>query len=391
MLKGYRLLDLSSRLPGPLCSLILADLGMEVIRVEPPEHLHKGDLFREIPERETPYFPMLNRGKKSVTLNLKSQKGIDIFYKMAEKADVVLEGFRPGVIQRLGIGWERLREINPALILASISGYGQEGAYRGKAGHDLNYIAGTGILWLNAPRGGGAPVIPPVQIGDIGGGAYPAVIGILAALIDRKRTGKGRWLDISMLDGCLFWMGLAMFDWGIGKAIAQGIPPIARGAANYNVYETRDGGYLALGALEENFWRQFCKAVGKPEWIEIYGDEEAMCDTALINELKALFLKKTRNEWMEVFKDWDTCLSPVRRLDEAAEDEYLKGRDVFRWVSLPDGKRFPVIHFPVGGVCERGALKEEGPVLGQHNEPFYKEFLGLAEGEIETLRREGVI
>ncbi len=390
MLEGYRLLDLSSRLPGPLCSLILSDLGMEVIRVEPPEHLHKGDLFREIPERETPYFPMLNRGKKSVTLNLKSHKGVDVFYKMVENADVVLEGFRPGVVQRLGIGWEQLRAVNPGLIMASISGYGQGGAYRGKAGHDLNYIAGTGILWLNAPRGGGVPVLPPVQIGDIGGGSYPAAIGILAALINRRRTGRGCWLDISMLDGSLFWMGMALFDWGIGKQISRGIPPIARGAVNYNVYETKDGEYLALGALEENFWGQFCKAVGKPEWGKIYGDEKAMCDPALINELRALFLTKTRTEWMEIFKDWDTCLSPVCRLDEVAEDNYLKGRKVFRWESLPDGKRFPLIRFPIGERKER-AFKKEIPTLGQHNDLFFKEYLGFAEGEIETLRREGVI
>ncbi len=386
MLEGMRLLDLSSRLPGPLCSMILSDLGMEVIRVEPPEHLGKGDLFREIPEKEASYFAMLNRGKKSITLNLKTDRGRKLFLDLVEKADVVLEGFRPGVMERLGIGYKALKEVNPRIVLASISGYGQTGPYRERAGHDLNYLAYSGILGLNAPAGGGRPVMPPVQIADVAGGTYPAVIGILAALIERDKTGKGRWLDISMLDGSLFLMALALFDWGIGKPIAPGIPPISWASVNYNVYETRDGQFLAMGALEENFWRAFCEALGKPEWLNLNKDGEAMRDEGFIEKVRELFLTKSRDEWLEFFKEHDICLSPVYTFEEVARDPHVAERDVFRWKPLPDGRRFPYVRFPVHAI-ENSPWHQKAPFPGQHNH----EILDLTETEMETLKREGVV
>ncbi len=390
MLRGLRLLDLSSRLPGPLCSLILSDLGMEVIRIEPPALLMKGDIFRKFPEEENPYFPMLNRGKKSVTLNLKTGRGRELFLKMAKVADVVLEGFRPGVLDRLGIGWSRLHEVNPRLIMASISGYGQEGKYRDAAGHDLNYLAQTGILALNASSEMEHPACPPIQIADVGGGTYPAVIGILAALIERGGTDRGRWLDVSMVDGSFFLMGMALFDHGIGKRIAPGSPPIARGMVNYRVYETKDGQFVALGALEKNFWNAFCEAVHHPEWKRFYGDETVMCSEDLLEEMRKLFLTKTRDEWDDYLRKWDVCFSPVRTMEEVAEDSYLKERKVFEWVTSSDGDRLPILRFPV---AEQTAMdkKREVPKLGQHTESILKEELGIKDREIETLRREGVI
>ena len=384
-MEGYRLLDLSSRLPGPLCSLILSDMGMEVIRVEPPDHLKKGDLFREIPERESPYYPMLNRGKKSVTLNLKTEKGRELFLRLVKKADVVLEGFRPGVMKRLGIDYEALKEVNPGIILVSISGYGQEGPYRNRAGHDLNYLGYSGILGLNAPTDGGLPVIPPVQIADVAGGTLPAVIGTLAAIVEREKTREGRWLDISMLDGSLFLMGLAFFDWGIGKPISPGRPPISRGAVNFNVYETKDGKYLALGALEDNFWYPFCEAIERPEWKESFGDEAKMRDESLIQELREIFLTKTREEWLTFFGDHDVCLSPVHSLEEVVKDPYVQERGVLRWVPLGNEKRFPLIRFPVHNEGE--PWDEKSPAPGEDN----REIMGLSDPEMEVLRKEGII
>lgn len=384
-MEGYRLLDLSSRLPGPLCSLILSDMGMEVIRVEPPDHLKKGDLFREIPERESPYYPMLNRGKKSVTLNLKTEKGRELFLRLVKKADVVLEGFRPGVMKRLGIDYEALKEVNPGIILVSISGYGQEGPYRNRAGHDLNYLGYSGILGLNAPTDGGLPVIPPVQIADVAGGTLPAVIGTLAAIVEREKTREGRWLDISMLDGSLFLMGLAFFDWGIGKPISPGRPPISRGAVNFNVYETKDGKYLALGALEDNFWYPFCEAIERPEWKESFGDEAKMRDESLIQELREIFLTKTREEWLTFFGDHDVCLSPVYSLEEVVKDPYVQERGVLRWVPLGNEKRFPLIRFPVHNEGE--PWDEKSPAPGEDN----REIMGLSDPEMEVLRKEGII
>ena len=390
MLEGLRLLDLSSRLPGPLCSLILSDLGMEVIRIESPASLGKGDIFREFPESETPYFPMLNRGKKSITLNLKTRKGKALFLKLAEKADVVLEGFRPGVAERLGIGWSRLRQANPRLILASISGYGQEGPFRNEAGHDLNYLARTGILGLNASAQGETPVCPPVQIADVAGGTYPAVVGILAALMERVRTGKGRWLDISMMDGSLFLMAMALFDHGIGKRIAPGSPPISRGSANYHVYKTRDGRYLALGALEEVFWGEFCEAVQRPEWKAFYGDEKAMSSKELCEAVQEIFMTKSQEEWLAFFQGRDVCLSSVRSIDEVASGEDIREREVFWWKILPDGERVPMLRFPMANRTVP-AEKRGIPRLGEQTVPILRGELGLSDQEIETLRREGVI
>jgi crotonobetainyl-CoA:carnitine CoA-transferase CaiB-like acyl-CoA transferase len=366
--------------------MILSDLGMEVIRIEPPEHLNKGDLFREIPSKEAPYYAMLNRGKKSVTLNLKTPKGHVFFLNLVKGADVVLEGFRPGVMQRLGLDYEALKAVNPGVIFASISGYGQKGPYRERAGHDLNYLAYSGILGLNAPAGGGLPVMPPIQIADVGGGTFPAVIGILAALLERRQTGKGRWLDIAMLDGSLFFMGLALFDWGIGKNIAPGKPPISRGSINFNVYETKDGRHLALGALEDNFWYPFCEAIGKPEWKKLFGNEVAMCDETVIHSLRELFLTKTQGEWLEWFRDYDVCLSPVYTFDEVSKDSHVLQRDIFRWTPLSKGKRYPLIHFPVFE-GEASSWDNEAPRAGQHT----KEVLGLSDEEMEVLKREGVV
>jgi len=392
MLRGYRLLDLSRLLPGPLCSLMLADMGMEVIRVEPPGHLGKGDLFREIPSEETPYYAMLNRGKKSVTLNLKVPAGKDLFFSMVRKADVVLEGFRAGVMARLGIGWETLHAVNPGLVMASISGYGQNGPYRERAGHDLNYIAYAGILGLNGAAGASVPVVPPVQIADIGGGSQQAAIGILAALIERQRTGKGRWLDISMMEGSLPWMALAMFDQSVGKPVAKGVPPIAWGAANYNVYETKEGGYVALGALERNFWELFCREIGKPGWGALYDTPEELRSREFVQQLRDIFLEKTRGEWIEMFGDKDVCLSPVYTPEEVMEDSHVKEGRTLEWMTLPGGARVPRINFPFGRADVKGRKQpEKSPELGQHTDDYYRDILGLTENRIQTLRREGVI
>jgi len=392
MLQGFQLLDLSRLLPGPLCSLILADMGMEVIRIEPPGQLGKGDLFREIPAEETPYFSMLNRGKKSVTLNLKASEGKDLFFRMVQRADVVLEGFRPGVMTRLGLDWETLSSINPRLVMASISGYGQKGPYRERAGHDLNYIAYAGILGLNGPAADSIPVVPPVQIADIGGGSQQAAIGILAALIERQRTGTGRWLDISMMEGSLPWMALAMFDRAVGKPVAKGIPPIAWGSANYNVYETKEGGYVALGALERNFWELFCQEIGKPAWGKLYDTPEELRSEEFVQSLRDIFLEKTRREWVEMFGEKDVCLSPVYTPEEVMEDKHIRNGKTLEWMTLPGGTKIPRINFPFGRVDgERAERSGKSPELGQHSDDFYRDTLGLTEDQIQILRRGGVI
>lgn len=265
-IKGLKMLDLSRLLPGPYCSLLLADLGMEVLKVEEPG---QGDYIRKIGpirRKESAYFLAVNRNKKSMTLDLKMEESKEIFYRLTQSYDIVLESFRPGVMDRLGIGYEELKKRNPHVILCSLSGYGQSGPYRERSGHDINYIGLGGILEITGQRNG-PPIIPGVQIADIGGGMM-AAIAILAAVIHREKTGEGQFLDISMLDGIISWLSVLAGKYFVDENLPQrGNMRITGRYACYQVYQTKDGRYMSLGALEEKFWKNFCEALGREDLI----------------------------------------------------------------------------------------------------------------------------
>ncbi len=394
LLAGIRVLDLSLQLPGPFCTLMMADHGADVIKVDEPEPRLRNPFAAEDSPGLSPSDRYLNRGKRSLTLNLKTDEGRDIFRTLAEKADVVVEGFRPGVTERLGVGYATLSARNPRLVYCSISGYGQTGPMRTVAGHDINYISYTGILGMSG-RAGGPPAIPPVQVGDLFGGAMMALSGILMALVARQSTGQGRWVDVSMTDGSFAMLafhavaGLAGApDPERGSLILTGMYPC------YETYRCADGGYVSLGALEAWFWDRLVSALGRDDLAGLQyatGDEGARAKA----ELATIFAAKTRGEWERFFEGKDVCFSPVLALSEALSHPNAAARGMVVAVESPLGgtDRQPGRPLKFSGPREdwtEPAPPGRAPRLGEHDEEILKE-IGYGPERIAALRRAGVI
>jgi crotonobetainyl-CoA:carnitine CoA-transferase CaiB-like acyl-CoA transferase len=316
-LDGLVVLDLTRLLPGAAATLQLANFGAEVIKIEEPG---RGDYSRWMApylEGEGAVFHMVNRGKKSVAIDLKSDAGRAGFLKMACSADVVVESFRPGTMQRLGLGYDTLRAANSRLIYVSITGYGQDGPWAPLAGHDINYLALGGGLDLNGPRGG-APVIPGMQIADLVGGAMQAVIGILLALAARAKTGRGQAVDVSMVDGVAWLLPVALATHAAtGELPARGDGLLTGRYACYRVYQAGDGRWLAVGALEPKFWKALCQALGCAQFV---ADQfaEGVRQAEIISEFERIFRERTAEEWCERLRPADACVTPVRNVAEVA-------------------------------------------------------------------------
>jgi len=388
-LAGFRVLDLSRLLPGPFCSMLMADLGADVIKVEDPK---VGDYIRWWPPllgKNSGFHTVLNRNKRSVTIDLKRQEGRAVFEAMVKRADVVLEGFRPGVMERLGLGYPALRVLNPRIVYCAISGYGQEGERASRAGHDINYLALAGVLSYSGRDG--KLVVPNVQIGDLGGGALMAAFSITAALLARERLGEGQYIDISMTDGAVAWNCLR---WG--KFLADGVVPrpaddmLNHGYACYNLYETKDGRWMSLGALEPQFWKAFCRSVGRDDWDRAEYFEPGPHQKQLEKEVAEVFAAKTQAEWVEHFLEVDCCCEPVLNLDEVMADPAVQAR----------GMVVELIHERFGayrqlGIAPKfsatpGSLRTPAPELGEHTETLLLEH-GYSTGEIQRLREAGVV
>lgn len=332
-LVGLRVLDLSRLLPGPYLSLVLADMGADVVKIEAPGG---GDWVRWLPPLhggQSVPFIALNRGKRSVSLDLKRPGGSDVLKRLAGRADILVESFRPGVMDRLGVGWDVLRAVNPRLIYCAITGYGQVGPYRLRAGHDLNYIALSGALAMTG-RPGEPPTMPGVQLADVAGGGLFGAVGVLAALHARQATGQGRFVDVSMTEGALALNALTLPNELAGAQTGRrGTNQLNGASACYQVYETKDGGFVSLAALEPKFWAAFCSAVEKPEWRGRHmGDDEAMKA-----EIAALVSSRTRDEWAQAFADVDACLEPVLELEELRTHPQHEARGVFFELDQGDG------------------------------------------------------
>jgi alpha-methylacyl-CoA racemase len=323
-LDDVRVLDLSRLLPGPFCTLLLADLGADVIKVEDTE---SGDYLRWVPPLAGEYSAMfhpLNRNKRSVALNLKTESGRGAFLRLVDTADVIVESFRPGVMDRLQLGWDMLHQRNPAVILCSISGYGQDGPYRDRAGHDLNYAAIAGVLSVTASAAGD-PAMPGVQAGDLGGGALYAAVAILAALHQRTRTGQGQHCDVAMLDGLVSWMAphAALYFAGAGVPGPNTLTLNGRYPC-YRIYACQDG-HMALGALEPKFWRAFVEAVGLPHLADAgFSDGDEARSAAA--EIEDVLRQRTRAEWVATFAGLDVCCEPLLGIDETFADPQVQHR-----------------------------------------------------------------
>ncbi len=374
-LQGIRILDLSRLLPGPYLTQLLVDLGAEVIKVETPL---AGDYSRLAPPEMGlgKLFESVNHGKKSLTLNYRNPRGRALFLKLCERADVVLEGFRPGVADRYGIGYEAVSRVNPGVVYCSLSGYGADGPFRERAGHDLNYLAVGGALALNAPAGG-APLPYGVPVADLSG-AMLAAIAILGALVGRERGQDGRYLDVALLDGVLSWMApLAGGAYFGGLQVRAGSHPLLGGQACFNVYETADGNYLTLAAIEPGFWGEFCRVLGKPEWIQRQYEQE------LRLELVALFRSRPLEHWSSLFEGTDVCLEPVNSFEEMLAHPQVRSRGHVR---LAEGRPVEMLSPFTFVPRERAAA----PGLGEHTVEILRE-LGVDERELQDLADHRVI
>ena len=322
-LDGLRVLDLSRLLPGAFATLMLAELGAEVVKIEDPKG---GDPMRTLPplvNGRSVYDLLLNRGKKSVTLDLRQPSSAATLDRLVAKSDIVVESFRPRTAKKLGVAGEQLRQRYPALIHCAITGYGQTGPYAERPGHDLNYVSVSGFLAADA-RATGA--LPKMFIADVGGGAMSAVAGILAALVGRERFGVGATLDISMHDAALYWVMLPaardLIDEGHS---AVGELPTFGAHASYNIYETADGKHIALGALERKFWVAFCAGIGRADLASRH-DSDAADQAELLREMRTLFLTRTQGEWLDLFAGHEVCLTPVNQPAEALADPHIAAR-----------------------------------------------------------------
>ncbi|ACY18943.1 CaiB/BaiF CoA transferase family protein [Haliangium ochraceum] len=398
-LDGIRVLDLSRLLPGPYLTMLLADMGADVVKVEAPQI---GDYLRVMPPARggiSGRFAAINRNKRSLVLDLKSEPGRDAFLRMVERADVVVESFRPGVIERLGIGYDALRARNPGVVLCSISGFGQTGSYRERAGHDLGYIALAGVLAMGGSRDG-APGMPGVQIADLAGGALWSATAILAALLARTSSGEGQHLDISMTEGALALLAAELGNLACAPepAPSRGNQALNGGLACYRVYQSGDGKYLAVGALEPKFWLQLNRALGR----EAHAGEVAAPpeqQERIAAELAAIFRTRSRDEWTAILREYDCCVEPVLELDELDEHPLHRERELF--FSLPgaaaapasadsasaaasaasaSAASWPQVRTPLGTPSGRGLP----PRLGEHSREVLGDY-GFDTADIEAL------
>ena len=391
-LSDVRVLDLTRLLPGGFCTLLLADLGAEVLKVE---DTGMGDYVRWAPpyydgvedSAKSAMYLSLNRGKRSIRIDLKQEGGREVLLRLAREYDVLVESFRPGVLERLGVGYERLREENPGLVYCAITGYGQDGPNRDRSGHDMNYLGLNGLLGLTGEKGG-PPVQSAGQIADLGGGALMAAFSMLAALHERQRSGEGQFVDVSMTDGSLSWLAMAAGRYlADGKPLERGEIELAGSLVCYRPYACKDG-YVTLGALEPKFWQAWCQGVGREDLIEKQFEHPGSDTHA---EVERIFLERTRDEWRRFASQHDCCLEPVLDLDEALDSELVRARKMVVELDQP-GAQEPVRQLGVPVKLSRtpGRAEAPAPSLGEHTDEVL-EAAGFDADTIAALKESGAV
>ena len=367
-LEGIKVIDFSTLLPGPLASLFLSETGAEVIKIEKPG---VGDEIRlSNPQwgEQSVSFSLLNRGKKSLSLDLKDPKNLKILIPILKEADIIIEQFRPGVMKRLGLDYESIKKINQDIIYVSITGYGQYGPKSMVAGHDLNYIGNAGLLSISMGRENDT-VVPPALVADIAGGSYPAVINILLALRKRDLNKEGSYIDLSMTENLFPFM-----FWGLGSGFAHNKWPgnsdgvLSGGSPRYNIYKTSDGSYVAAAPLEDRFWNNFCEAIELPKkFIKTQNDQEKV-----IKEIRKIIGQKEKNYWLDVFNKADCCCSIVKSIEEAINDNHFKVRKIFENKIINNlGEEIPALPIPVDMQFRKDQKRASAPSLGDINDQFF--------------------
>jgi crotonobetainyl-CoA:carnitine CoA-transferase CaiB-like acyl-CoA transferase len=401
-LEGIVVIDLARMLPGPYASMILADLGAEVIRVEDPRYPYGSPppFFQKGRYRESAFNSVIMRNKKSIALNLKKEEAQEIFYKLVERADIILETFRPKVTERLKVDYETLSKINKSIIYCSLTGYGQDGPYEQYAGHDLNYIGICGILDLNKEREligeknqERKPVLPGVQAADVGGGLV-SIIGILGALIERNKNPnkEGQHIDISMTDCVFSFMPMAaafQFSKELNDGMTKPRNPLHGEVPFYSIYKTKDNKYLTVGAIEVKFWRGVCTGLGREDLItkgNALGEEKE----EVFREVQKEFLKKTQEEWMEIFSKIDSCVMPVKNFSEACEDPQIKARNMIVELPHPKFGKIHNVNSPIKYSRTPLSIRNLAPSIGQNTNEILQ-WLNYTPEEIRGFKKRGVI
>lgn len=399
-LEGVRILDLSRVIPGTFCTMLLGDLGAEVLKIEAPaisEFMRASESTEDVPNRRQAAYYAPNRNKKSMVVNLKSEAGQEIFYRLSQRADVIVEGFRPGVAKRLGIDYETISKLNPKIIYCSLSGYGQGGPYRTFPGHDINYIAMAGILGLIGSNEG-PPVIPLNLVADFAGAALYAALGISVALVARDSTGKGQYVDVSYVDGAvslMTWFACGyFFD---GSVLQRGQSWLHGAYPYYAVYETKDGKHITIGCLEPHFWENLCRFLGKAEFIpyhfafdHTFRHPQGEKWDEIRAFLRQTFLTKTRDEWFEILIHNDVPAGKVYSPDEVFSDPQVLHRQMVIEVDDPVLGKVKQVGITPKLSDTPGRVRSLSPFPGEHTDETLEQ-LGYLREEIESMRRKGVI
>ena len=390
-LSSLKILDFSTLLPGPFASMLLADMGADVVRVEAPD---RPDMVRFLPPMDgdvSAWHGVLNRNKRSIALNLKQPEAINVVKRLVASDgggyDIVLEQFRPGVMDRLGIGYKALRAVNPGLIYCAITGYGQTGPYKQRAGHDNNYLALSGLMSHSGRRDQGPPPLG-AQIADIGGGSFGAISGILAAVIHRQVAGEGQMVDISMLDMAIAWQAHVISNYLVGGEIPERESWALNGGSFYDYYETADGRTLSVGSLEPKFWQGFCQAINRPDLIGRGLDQTPANQQAVKAEIGKEIGKRPLSYWQALFADKDVCVEPVLTIPEMLAYPQVQARNMVVDVPKPDGTTQRQIASPFKFSEGEAEYSWVGTAVGEHTDKIL-ENIGYNPAEITQLRHSG--
>ena len=387
-LNNLKILDFTTLLPGPYATMMLADMGADVLRV-------LSDSYPDMASFLPPFLPGSNlscnlacmgRGKRCMNLNLKIAEAIEIVHRLVKIYDIVIEQFRPGVMAKLGLSYEDLKAVNPSLIYCSLTGYGQTGPLKGRAGHDINYLARSGLMDYSGTKDKG-PSLTGMQIADVASGSNNSVIGILAAVIHRSETGEGQYIDISMTDGVMAFNSMMATTYLAGAAEPKREQELLNGGSLYDFYETKDGQYISFGGLEAQFFAAFCRTIGRDDLISqgiIPPDLEKVK-----NEVRKIFLQKTRDQWTGIFSQVDACVEPVLSLAEAIADENTRKREMIVEFILPSGEKLQQVANPIKFSATKLEYRSLGCQAGTHTREVLLE-IGYTEEQISSYEKEGV-
>lgn len=388
-LKGLKILDFSTLLPGPYATMFLGDMGAEVLKIASGSRPDLATFFPPmLPGTDNLSFAtaFLGRGKRCMTLDLKKSEAIAIVHKLLAEYDILVEQFRPGVMARFGLDYETLRQVNPGLIYCSLTGYGQTGPCSHKAGHDINYLARSGLMSYSGRKDSG-PTLMGMQIADVASGSYNTIIGLLAAVVHRNATGEGQYVDISMTDGCVAFNALVGCSYLAGDPAPGREEFILNGGSLYDFYETKDGKYLSFGGLEPQFFQAFCEAIGRPDLIA--GGFAPSDIQKVKGEIRDIIRGRTEAEWTEIFNKTDACVEPVLSLPEALDDPHVEARDLVVELDIPGGGKIRQIANPIKFSATPPEYGAVGVQAGTHTREVLLE-LGYTNSEIDEFEEKGV-